>query len=192
MKSAKDEILNGVIKFITKVADHHPETEGMFALRRYQDGVRPNKSLSENACNKNYAADVFAEVNIETFSPRNTCKSKELNDCGVMQEVSVKTYESIVKVDFFGCGAFDTAKLIVDAVELWELRKSYLPSNLGFISHGDIIDVTALQETMHEERVTVNMTFEYCCETSVNIPSIRLGKCWDDIIKTARDKSIRV
>ena len=185
MESFREDILNGIIKFITSIADHHPETEGILIIRKYEDGVRPNaNAYGRTSCEENsYENSVFGEINIEDVSKKNVCKSTILNDCNIHQEVSIKNYIVEVRLDFFGCGAIDTAKKILDAVELWELRKRYLPSNIGFLTHTSIVDATALQETMHEERVTFSMDFEYCCETVVDIPQFQLGECIKELIE---------
>ena len=181
--SFKDEVLNGVISFITGVADHHPETEGLLVIRKYEDDARPNASLyGRSSCEEDvYENSVFAEINIENFKKKNVCKQNIFED-GVHKEVSIKNYIVEVQIDFFGCGATDVVKLVLDAIELWELRKKYLPCNLGFLTHTDAVDITELQETLHEERFTVTMDFEYCCETTVDLPQIQLGKCTSGIM----------
>lgn len=183
MTSFKDDVLNGIIGFITGVADHHPETHGLLVIRKYEDHVRPNANLhGEVSCeDQAYENSVFAEINIENFSKKNVCKQQVYED-GVYKEVSIKNYIVEVQIDFFGCNAADVTKLILDAIELWELRKKYLPPNLGFLTHTNAVDVTALQETTHEERFTVSMDFEYCCETSADLPQFQLGECMKEVI----------
>jgi len=185
MESIRETVLNGVIKFITGVCDNHEDTRGLYVIRRYEDGVRPNSSKFENSC-ENYGASAFMEVNIENLSRLNTCKSFEFNDQGQYQEISIKNYEVEIKVDVFGCGSLDVSKIVLDAIELFELRRSLLPNNLGYLNHTDVIDVTALQETMHEERVTFSLNFEYCCEAVADIPKVDFSACLKKLINNKK------
>lgn len=176
MTSARDDILNGVIRFLTKILDHYEETEGIIIGRRYEDAPRPTNSKTDSSC-VNYSSSVFGEISIETMGVRETCKSTAIDERGNQQEVSYKVYTPTLSIDFFGCGAFDVAKTVMDAIELHNLRALYLPNNIAFQSHGDLVDVTALQETLHQERVTFDINIEYCCETVFDIPPIQMGEC---------------
>lgn len=181
IKSAKDEIINGTIGFITKVLDHYEETNGIIIARRYEDAPRPTNTKSGGTCN-NYSSDVFGEIEISTMGVRETCKSHEVNEQGVYQEISNKVYTPTISLDLFGCGAFDVAKILMDALELYNLRVLYLPENIAYKSHGNLVDVTALQETLHQERVTFDIELEYCCETVFDLPSITLGECMKEFL----------
>lgn len=181
MKSAKDEILNGVIGFLTKVLDHYEETNGIIIARKFEDAARATNSKTGSSCT-NYASSVFGEINIEDMGVRETCKTKGLSDCGREQEISSKVYTPTLTLDFFGCGAFDVAKIVMDALELHNLRALYLPKNIAYVSHSDLIDVTRLQETLHQERVTFDINLEYCCETIFDMPSITMSECMKNFL----------
>ena len=179
--SARDDILNGVIGFLTNVLDHFDETEGIIIGRKFQDAVRPTNSKTGSSC-RNYSADVFGEINIENMGVRETCKGRVIDEQGHEKEVSTKTYTPTLTIDFFGCGAFDVAKIVMDAIELRNLRMLYLTNNIAYISHGDLVDVTALQETQHQERVTFDINIEYCCSVEFDIPPIRMGECMKNFL----------
>lgn len=181
MQSPREDILNGVISFITKISDYHADTNGLMVVRRYEDGPRPTNSTSGSSC-ENYSNDVFGEISLESFSYLKTCKSTERTECNSEEDFYLHFYDVEVELGVFGCGAFDVAIMLINAIKIPQLRMRSLPNGLSYKSHGPITDVTALQETMHEERVTVTINFEYCQENSFVHETINLSSCLDGYI----------
>ena len=191
LKAVEDGIINGVIKFITTLADYHEETRGLFVIRKYEDGPRPTNSTSETSC-VNYSTSTFAEISVDRISKFQTCKSQGQDDCGNEVEISSKIYDVLVRIEFFGCNSIDVAVLTMDAIELINLRMQSLRDGLTYVSHGDMIDTTSLEETTHNKRVTFDINMQYCTETSYTLPTIEMGECMKNFLGINKKRKIKL
>lgn len=182
MNSAKDDILNGVIKFINKINDNDKSLSGMSVIRKYQDAPRPVMSKSASDC-KNYAHSTYVEVWIDELNPFSSCNGKEVNQqTGIYEEISVKEYRPVVSIDVIGCEAFDVAITIASAFSSKQLVHVFLPEYLAYFSQTSIVDVTALEETRHVERVTLSVELGYLIQTIVEVPTYTYGPWAQELI----------
>ena len=83
MTSARDEIFNGIIRFLTNILDHFDDTRGIIIGRKFEDAPRPTNSKTGSSCGV-YASSVFGEVNIENMGVRERCKVNRINEDGCL------------------------------------------------------------------------------------------------------------
>lgn len=176
---ARDNILNGVIGLVTNILDEKKETKDILIIRRYEDANRPSNSIT-GSCD-NYSKSVFGEISLDSLSQQKVCKGTYKNPCdNRIKRYSYKESIATLTLDFIGCGAFDVAELVTCHIELPELRDPCMPSYLGYYRHGNVVDVTALEEARHTERATFELEFIYACCAETDMPLLE----FQDILKT--------
>jgi hypothetical protein len=171
--SAREDIFNSVISLFKGLLDESQETQEILVIRRYEDAPRPSNSL-DGSCD-NYSKSVYGELSLDSIEPEKICRGSYVDDCG--QSIACVTKQSIVKmtIDFIGCGAFDVAEYISCNIELADLRARFMPDYISYYRHGNIVDVTALEEARHTERVTFELEFIYSCSVETEKPFIEIN-----------------
>lgn len=176
-KDIKSSITQDFIQFATSVIDSHDKykDQDFLVILKYEDAVRPSATTSQTSCGDTYKSSTFAEIGISDVSKVKSCVTEDIDDCGNHIECLSKLYSVTLDIDIYGCDAWDISGIITDALDSNELKARFMPSTIGYVSHGDLIDTTGLNETMHEDKVTFDIDFYYETNTVTLLPKMELN-----------------
>ena len=157
----KEIVILNTVQFIVNICDMTERYKGMRVVRRYSDEPRPT-GRSNQSCDNSGDVGVFAEINLDRLSSIKTCGSKIIDKDGDIATCVEKEYEARVDLDIIGCDAMTLAVFIADCLDFGKyenIRYEDEGGDIVYSSHGDIIDITALEESTHMEKVTMSLEF---------------------------------
>lgn len=158
----KEIVIKNVVQFIVNICDMTEEYKGIHIVRRYSDEPRPT-GRSKQSCNKNGDIGVFGEINLDRLSDVKICRNEIIDEDGDEAVCLEKEYEARIDLDIIGCDAMTLAAFIADCLDFGryeDIKYKNEGGDIVYSSHGDIIDITALEESTHMEKVTISLEFE--------------------------------
>lgn len=137
---------------------------GLKVIMANEKGPRPNRP---------YVSLNFLNASAELGGSTQTIRETVNEDGDPITLVNTAAMrKAVASINVFGDNAIDTLSKVRDSLDRPDVTQKFEAAEIAHLDNGPVNDLTALQETIYEERGQMDLTVSFAVESEVDVGTI--------------------